>query len=306
LLVIGNGSEEHPRPMGAELYYIRKDYAPNKALKIEMEYSKRSKLKLSIGISEDITSEIPEKELEAHHFIWAGNGEVPLLGKWADGKMHTEPMEFMLDLTDLQEEINTSNMLKYFFKVETRSGEGILKRLSLVNYAGSENEEINYPAENIILESNNVYYFSFITEPDPQSKIYAEGTLVWGRVNPSSTLLGSFTIENIGAAESLLNWEIAEYPNWGTWTFSTKTGQNQKPEDVPCTVEVEVTVPDYKNTDFSGKIKSINKDSKSDYATISVSLSTPKNKAEYQLPSFVRFLENHPHTFPLLRQLLRL
>jgi len=304
LLAIGTGSERYPRPMDAELYHIRKNYAPNKALKIEMEYSKRSNLKLSIGISEDITSEIPEKELGAHHFIWAGNGEVPLLGKWADGKMHTEPMEFMFDLTDLQEEINTSKMLKYFFKVETRSGEGILKKLSLVNYANSENEEINYPTENIILESNNVYYFSFVVEPDPQSKIHTEGTLAWVRVNPSSTLLGSFTIENIGAVESLLNWEIAEYPNWGTWTFTPKTGQNLKPEDGTCTIEVEIIAPDDKNTDFSGKIKIINKNSKSDYATISVSLSTPKNKTEYQLPLFVRFLDNHPHLFPLLRQLL--
>ena len=116
--------------------------------------------------------------------------------------------------------------------------------------------------------------------------------------------MGSFTIENIGAVESLLNWEIAEYPNWGTWTFTPKTGQNLKPEDGTCTIEVEIIAPDDKNTDFSGKIKIINKNSKSDYATISVSLSTPKNKTEYQLPLFVRFLDNHPHLFPLLRQLL--
>ena len=79
LLAIGTGSERFPRPMDGELYYIRKNYASSKALKIEMEYSQRNNLKLSIGISEDITIDIPEKELEAHHFIWAGNGEVPLL-----------------------------------------------------------------------------------------------------------------------------------------------------------------------------------------------------------------------------------
>jgi hypothetical protein len=300
LLVIGTGSEGVPRSMGAELYYIRKNYAPNKALKIEMEYSQRCNLKLSIGLSEDLTSDIPEKELEAHHFIWAGNGEVPLLGKWADGTMHTESMEFMLDFTDLQEGINTSNMLKYFLKIETQEGEGILKKLSLVNYASSENEEINYPTENVILESNIIYFFSFILEPDPQPKIHTEGTLAWGKVKPNSTLSGCFTIENIGASESLLNWEIIEYPNWGTWTFSPMNGQNLKPDDGTCTVEVDVIIPDDKNTDFSGKIKVINKNSNSDYSTISVSLSTPKNKIFNQ---WGQLMERIFELFPFLNSI---
>lgn len=294
LLAIGYGSETLPRSMDAELYHIRKNYASNKALKIEMEYSQRSNIKLSIGISENITRDIPEIEMEAHHFIYAGNGEVPLLGKWTDGNMHTEPMEFMLDITDLQKEANTSNMLKYFLKVETNGGEGRLNKLSLVNYVSSENEEINYPSENILLESDNVYYFSFLVEPDPQPKIHTEGSLVWGKETPGSTLFGSFTIENIGAPESILCWEILEYPEWGTWTFNPIAGENLKPGDEKRIVEVEVIIPDEKNIEFDGIIKIINKNSNSDYSTIPVSLSTPKNMILYQMPIFTRFLKNYP------------
>jgi len=300
LLAIGYGSERLPRPMEAELYHIRKNFASNKALKIEMEYSQRSNLKLSIGISENITRDIPEKELVAHHFITAGNGEVPLLGKWTDGNMHTEPMEFMLDLTDLQKEVNNSNMLKYFLKVETNDGEGRLNKLSLVNYVSSENEELNYPSENILLESDNIYYYSFLVEPDPQPRIHTEGSLVWGKETPGSTLLGSFTIENIGSQESLLSWEISEYPDWGTWTFTPIAGENLKPGDETRIVEVEVIIPEEKNIEFNGKIKIINKNSNSDYSTIPISLSTPKNMMLYQMPIFVRFLNNYPILYDII------
>ncbi len=304
LLKIGHGSESYPRPMDAELYHIRKNYAPNKALKIELQYSQRSNLKLSVGISEDITSDVPEKEIDCHHFIWAGNGEVPLLGKWADGKMHSEPMKFMLDLSDLQEDIDTSKMLKYFLRIETREGEGLLERLSLVNYITSNNEEILYPSENIILQSNNIYYFTFIVDSDPQSKIHAEGTLSWEKVITGSTLSGNFSIENIGAPESQLNWEITEYPEWGQWIFTPKNGENLKPEDGIQTVEVEVAVPEAKNTKFSGKIKIINKNNNNDYSTISVSLSTPKNNYVHQNPSLIRFLKNHPILHTIFSQIL--
>lgn len=304
LLKIGYGSERFPKPMDAELYHIRKNYAPNKALKIEMQYSQRSNIKLSIGISEDIASEVPEKELDCHHFIWAGNGEVPLLGKWTDGKMHSEPMEFMLDLSDLQEDINTSKSLKYFLKIETREGEGLLKKLSLVNYILSDDEEIQYPTENFILESNNIYYFPFIMDPDPQPKIHTEGTLAWGKVTPGSTLTGSFTVENIGADESQLDWEITEYPEWGQWSFNPQQGQYLKPADGARTVEVSVIVPEDTNTDFNGKIKISNLDSNSDYSTISISFSTPKQKMQYYNTFLIRFLENHSVLQELFQQLI--
>jgi len=44
-------------------------------------------------------------------------------------------------------------------------------------------------------------------------------------------------------------------------------------------------------------------DEESDYATLEVSM--PKNKPYINTP-FLNFLENHPHLFPLLRQLLNL
>ncbi|MBO5866227.1 MAG: DUF5013 domain-containing protein [Bacteroidaceae bacterium] len=129
-----------------EIYKVRKDYRPLRTIKLEMEYSRRSEMKLSAGISTDINAAAPEKTIEFEHFKYAGDGnngntnpapEVPMLGRWADGKLHSEPMEFGYDLTDLTEGYDRSMPLKYFFIVETRSwgkGSGKIHNASIIDY----------------------------------------------------------------------------------------------------------------------------------------------------------------------------
>ena len=129
-----------------EIYKVRKDYRPLRTIKLEMEYSRRSEIKLSAGISADINATAPDKTIEFEHFKYAGDGnygntnpapEVPMLGRWADGKLHTEPMEFGYDLTDLTNGYDRSMPLKYFFIVETRSwgkGSGKIHNASIMDY----------------------------------------------------------------------------------------------------------------------------------------------------------------------------
>ncbi|MBR5851063.1 MAG: DUF5013 domain-containing protein [Bacteroidaceae bacterium] len=129
-----------------EIYKVRKDYRPLRTIKLEMEYSRRSEMKLSAGISADINATAPEKTIEFEHFKYAGDGnygnsnpapEVPMLGRWADGKLHSEPMEFGYDLTDLTNGYDRSMPLKYFFIIETRSwgkGSGKIHNASIMDY----------------------------------------------------------------------------------------------------------------------------------------------------------------------------
>ena len=77
-----------------------------------------------------------------------------------------------------------------------------------------------------------------------------------------------------------------------------------KEKDCSVTVEVFVVAPDVEESTFTGSVMVVNIDNGSDYEIIPVSLTTPKNKA-INTP-FLQFMENHPHLFPLLRQLLRL
>ena len=129
-----------------EVYKVRKNYRPLRTIKIEMEYSRRSEMCLSAGVSADLNAEMPDKSVTFDHFKYAGDGnngnsnpapEVPMLGRWADGKLHTEPMEFGYDLTDLSEGYDKSMPLKYFFIVETRSwaaGEGKIHKASIIDH----------------------------------------------------------------------------------------------------------------------------------------------------------------------------
>ena len=128
-----------------EIYKVRKDYRPLRTIKLEMEYSRRSEIKLSAGISADINATAPEKTIEFEHFRYAGDGnygntnpapEIPMLGRWTNG-LHTEPMEFGYDLTDLTSGFDRSMPLKYFFIVETRSwgkGGGKIHNASIMDY----------------------------------------------------------------------------------------------------------------------------------------------------------------------------
>jgi len=131
-----------------------------------------------------------------------------------------------------------------------------------------------------------------------------EGSLSW-QAKRGATVKGSFTVGNgnMGEPSSKLEWEVADYPDWGEWTFTPKNGDGLTSEDGPFTVEISVVVPN-EEQNFSGNITVINKGLTSDYEKIPVSLVTPKNKA-VDTP-FLNFLENHPYLFPLLRQLLGL
>jgi hypothetical protein len=141
--------------MSAEFYYVRKNYTPEKVMRIKMDYNERCNLKLSIGISTDTSATTPMKTVDCHHFNYAGNGEVPMLGKWADGKMHDEPIEFSFDVTDLKENMDVSQPYDIYLKAAAKrftNGKGTIYSVSIVDYSKSENGDVIYESEITDLE----------------------------------------------------------------------------------------------------------------------------------------------------------
>lgn len=132
-------------------------------------------------------------------------------------------------------------------------------------------------------------------EPD----LSCSGSLNFEDVPAGGTVMGSFNIENVGDPESLLNWEIAEYPDWGTWSFSLNEGYDITPEDEPLNIEVTIIADNEQNKDFTGEIKIVNKDDTNDYDTIQVSIKTPRNRAINN--PFDIFHKNYPYLFSLLK-----
>jgi hypothetical protein len=153
--------------------------------------------------------------------------------------------------------------------------------------------------------------------PPPEPDLDCDGDLSWTGVKPGSTVYGSITVENIGEPGSLLNWEISKWPIWGTWTFNPQDGINLTSGD-STTVNVTVVAPTIKSIalyrgeigtldeEYTGIVKIIDKDNNSDFCEIDVYMKTPRNTAFNFYLLLVRFLENHPFLFPVLRNILGL
>jgi len=119
----------------------------------------------------------------------------------------------------------------------------------------------------------------------PWPDLDCEGDLDWVDVPAGGTETGSITVENIGVTGSLLDWEIASEPSWGTWTFDPDGGDDLA-SGTPLTIDVTVIAPDEKNEDFTGTIRLENKENSEDYCMIDVSLSTPMNKQSKNIQVF--------------------
>jgi hypothetical protein len=117
--------------------------------------------------------------------------------------------------------------------------------------------------------------------PPPAPDLTCIGSLGWTDIAPGSTVTGSFTVKNIGEQGSNLNWEVSEWPDWGTWTFSPSNGNNL-PKDGTTIVQVTVVAPDQGDQQFSGEVKVVNADDSNDYEIIPVSLATPVNQQSVQ------------------------
>ena len=123
-----------------------------------------------------------------------------------------------------------------------------------------------------------------------------DGTLSWTDVPPGTTVNGNFTVENIGDPNSRLDWEITEWPDWGTWTFIPSSGEDLKPEDESVAVQVTVVAPNQPNQQFSGEVKIVNKEDGSDSHIIQVSLATPMsfNAVTSQVLKFLELVQRFP------------
>jgi len=135
--------------------------------------------------------------------------------------------------------------------------------------------------------------------------LYCEGSLVWSDVGAGRQTTGSFTVENIGDPNTLLDWEIWTVPEWGEWYFTPEEGTGLTPESGKVTVKVTVVAPDEKNTAFSGNITIKNKKNSSDISKIPVSLET-KDVVQYKINYHTYFLERFAIKFPVLTRLLQL
>lgn len=156
-----------------------------------------------------------------------------------------------------------------------------------VNTAPSEYLEVvyNYSSSIDMVVTNwdpntgNYLFYNQLNCSEFEPDLASEGSLVWNDVKSGKTVEGSFTVSNIGDANSLLDWKIDSFPDWGTWSFSLQNEENLRPEDGPVIVNVEVVTPSDINSEFSGKLKIININNPDDFSEMDVVLKTSRTSS---------------------------
>jgi hypothetical protein len=133
-----------------------------------------------------------------------------------------------------------------------------------------------------------------VIEPDLQCL----GSLLWTSIQPGGTITGSFAIRNNGSADSKLNWKIAEWPDWGTWTFSISSGSNLKPDSPPVNIKVTVKAPEEYKKLYLGTVKIENLDNIFDPCLVGVTLITPHQR------STALFIERFLMKYPIFDNLI--
>ncbi len=191
-----------------EVYKIRKNYVPIRTLKAAVAYSKRSEIQICVGISTNLNATSPDKTLVLKNHNYHGdynNGDgpnstnvdadVPMLGQWTDGKLHTEAMEFGYDLTDFTAEFDQHKPLKYFLIINTKSGasgSGQIEYASIMDYELNANGvETPFASKNVNITNNGgtttistIVYGEEVSGPD--NLALSSTTLSWDAPQGSS------------------------------------------------------------------------------------------------------------------------
>lgn len=101
-----------------------------------------------------------------------------------------------------------------------------------------------------------------------ENQVDCIGSLSWNDIKPNSTVTSSFILRNKG--QTPLNWNIAEYPAWGSWNFNPTSGVIIG----NITITVAIVAPPNADTEFEGFIKVANSYNQEDFDVVPVFLQT--------------------------------
>jgi hypothetical protein len=149
--------------------------------------------------------------------------------------------------------------------------------------------------------------FSFVINGEvPKPDLSCRGSISWQKTTGTkqlATRTGTFEVGNVGQPGSLLNWQVTDWPTWGTWSFSPSSGTGLA-DGSWVTVTATCVPPNQPNQQFTGNITITNTDDATDFCKIPVTLKTVKSRV-INAP-FLQFLEKLILQLPMLKWVLSL
>jgi hypothetical protein len=111
---------------------VKKTVSVKAALKVVINNAHRNQMALSVGIANNLQALSPTKiRTFKKQFNYAG-GDFPV-----GGIKDSNIIEIGLDITDLLDSINNASLYRVFFIVDSKSNNGTITSLSLMDYSGS-------------------------------------------------------------------------------------------------------------------------------------------------------------------------
>jgi len=109
-------------------------------------------------------------------------------------------------------------------------------------------------------------------DKNPVPDLDCDGEILIIDVKPNSFIIGSCEVINVGEPDSLLDWEIESYPDWGTWTFNPESGTGLEEGGI-MTIDVGIIAPSNPNSEFIGEVTFINSNDPSDFCIVVIQVS---------------------------------
>jgi hypothetical protein len=138
---------------------VKEDYSPKISLKLTIEHNCREKLKIMAGVSESISSIIPQYTIGFPVFDFQG-GCQHMQGGWTE---EAKTLELGLDITPLLGRIQSDEPVAFHLLVfendPNNYGTGKIVNFSIVNHL-NDNVEFTYPETNVPLTENGLSLLS--------------------------------------------------------------------------------------------------------------------------------------------------
>lgn len=162
---------------------VKESCAPQATMKVTITHTKRDKLKVVAGVSNDLLSVHPQHILEFPILNYQGGGQY-MQGGWSPPENKT--MEFGLDISPLLSEINLGQDVKFFLQVyeydADHSGIGEVNSFSVIDYTGGSAVEHVSPQSNVTIVDHGL------------TKLTVNASFDFDRVNISNSLLPAATV----------------------------------------------------------------------------------------------------------------
>ena len=193
----------------------KSDYQPLMTLKTRLSHNKRNKIKISAGVSSNITSTLPDHIIDFPVFNYQG-GEYPM-----QGNALPEEIEIGLDITPLLSYIQASGNIKFFLIVDEDCPgggcTGTIHEFSVINYNGSGTEFTSTQTNVPIL-------------PDSETILSVIGSANFNKVEISTTTLPAGDVDHTYSYQLNATGGLSPYDWKMKMNYEFSTGNESFPQ----------------------------------------------------------------------------